>query len=114
MSGAANLGRCAAIALALLAAGGAQAEIFSACSAKATRDGFVALRDRPSPAGGLLARMRPGEIVVVEVKNNHVVRSGDWLRVSHFPGEAMPNPGDPGFEKVKRGWAKDKLIDDCG
>lgn len=114
MSGTANFGRCAAIALALLAPSGAQAEIFSACSAKATRDGFVALRDRPSPSGGLIARMHPGEIVVIEVKNNDFVRSGGWVRVSYSPGEAMPNPGDPGFEKVKRGWAKDRLIDECG
>ena len=116
MSGMMNLGRCAAVAFALLAgaATGAKAEIFSVCSAMPTPDGFVALRDSPSPSGRLLAKIHPGEIVVIEVKNNAYVRSGGWARVSYFPGEEMPNPGDKGYEKVKRGWAKDKLVDECG
>ncbi|QGM98605.1 hypothetical protein [Methylocystis parvus] len=103
-----------AVILPLFAATGARTEIFSACSVQSTPDGFVALRDGPSPTAKLLAKMHPGEIVVVDVKNNAYIRSAGWLRVSHFPGEATPNPGDPDFDKVKRGWAKDKLIDDCG
>jgi len=109
-----KIGRSAAVAVLLLWATGAKAEIFSACSVLPTPDGFVALREKPSPSGRLIAPMHPGEIVVIDVKDNDFVRSGGWVRVSYFPGEAMPNPGDPGFEKVKRGWAKDKLVDECG
>jgi len=109
-----RMARAVAAALALVSAGGARAEIFNVCSVMATPDGFVALRDSPSLSGQLLAKMHPGEIVVIEVKDGRLVRSGGWARVSHYPGEAMPNPGEPGYEKVKRGWAKDRLVDECG
>lgn len=106
--------RPTAVAFALLWANGGRAEIFSACTVLPTPDGFVALRDRPSPSGRLIAKMHPGEIVVIDVKDGRLVRSGGWARVSHFPGEAMPNPGELNYAKVRRGWAKDKLIDECG
>lgn len=107
------IGKVAAAAFALLSTG-ASAEIFNVCSVMPTPDGFVALRDSPSPSGRLIAKMHPGEIVVIEVKDGRLVRSGGWARVSHYPGEAMPDPGEPNFDKVKRGWAKDKLVDECG
>jgi hypothetical protein len=103
----------AGVALAL-SASGAQAEVFSVCSVMPTPDGFVALRDNPSPAGGLIARMHAGEIAVIDVKGGRFVQSGGWLKISHYPGEVFPNPGDPEYRKVKRGWVKSKLVDECG
>ncbi len=109
-----EIGRPMVLALALFAASAARAEIFNVCSVLPTPDGFVALRDSPSPSGRLLARMHPGEIVVIDVKDGRLVRSGGWARVSHFPGEVMPNRGEPNYDRVRRGWAKDKLVDECG
>jgi hypothetical protein len=105
--------RLATVAFAL-SASGAKAEIFSVCSVLPTTDGFVALRDNPSPSGRLVARMHPDEVVVIDVKGDKLVRSGGWLRISYYPGPAFPKPGDHEFENVRRGWAKDKLIDECG
>lgn len=102
------------MALAISTASAADAEIFSACSVMPTPDGFVALRDRPSPTGRLITKMHPGEIVVIDVKDNKLVRVNGFARVSHYPGEAMPLPGEKEFAKVRRGWAKDKLVDECG
>lgn len=109
-----NIRQVAALALMLFSASGARAEVFNVCSVMPTRDGFVALRDSPSPSGRLITKMHPGEIVVIDVKDGRLVRSGGWARVSHYPGEAMPNPSEPKFDKVKRGWAKDKFVDECG
>lgn len=108
------MARIAAVALACVCGGGAQAEIFSVCSVMPTPDGFVALRDSPSPSGRLIARMHPDEVVIVDVKGGRLVRSGGWLRISHYPGAAFPKAGDPEYRRVSRGWAKDKLIDECG
>jgi hypothetical protein len=109
-----KIGRAAAVALAFCSASGAKAEIFSVCSALPTPDGFVALRDSPSPSGRLIARMHSDEIVVIDVKGGKLVRSGGWLSVSHYPGPAFPKPGDPDFGRVRHGWAKDRLIGECG
>lgn len=112
------IARFAALLLSLLlplfATAGARAEIFSACSVLPTPDGYVALRDSPSPSGRLLARMHPDEIVVIDVKGHDFVRSDGWLRVSHYPGPAFPARGAPEFAKVRRGWAKDRLVGECG
>lgn len=109
-----NALKAGGVALLLCFATGAKAEIFSACSVMPTPDGFVALRDAPSPSGRLIAKMHPGEIVVIDVKDGKLVRVNGFARVSHYPGEAMPLPGEKEFAKVQRGWAKDKLVDECG
>ncbi|WP_457797267.1 hypothetical protein [Methylocystis sp. S23] len=114
MSSLLETGRWTAVAVALLSTSGARAEVFNVCSVLPTPDGFVALRDSPSPSGRLVARMHPDEVVVIDMARGAPVRSSGWLRVSHFPGAAFPNPGDPEFAKVRRGWAKDKLVDECG
>ncbi len=92
----------------------AGAETFAACSVKPTKDGFVALRARPAHDARVVAKMRPEQVVVLDLKNREYVRSGGWVSLSWFPGEAMPNPGDIGHDRVKRGWASYELIDDCG
>ncbi|MDF2118891.1 SH3 domain-containing protein [Roseiarcaceae bacterium H3SJ34-1] len=105
-----------ALVVSLFAASTAHAEIFNACGVKETKDGFVALRDKPSPSARLVTRMKAGEVLVIDKtrKGNGLVRSGKWFRAAHYPGEAMPNPGDPGFKDVKRGWVHTDLVDDCG
>jgi hypothetical protein len=105
-----------AVALSLFAMTGARAEIFNACGVKPTKDGFAALRDKPLPTARLVTRMKAGEVLVIDLnkKGDGVVKSGKWFRVSHYHGEAMPNPGDPGFKDVNRGWVHTDLIDDCG
>ena len=102
----------AALTLASLAP--ARAETFTACSVKPTPDGFVALRAKPSRDAPVIGKMLPEQIVVLDLKNYEYVRSGGWISLSWFPGEAMPNRGDKGYDKVRRGWASYELIDDCG
>ncbi len=100
----------------LLAAGlaSARAEQFTVCTVMKTSDGFAALREKPSRDGKMIVKMLPGEIVDMELKNGKVIKQGKWFRIAHFPGVEMPNPGDPGYEKVRRGWAHGSVFDECG
>jgi hypothetical protein len=102
------------VVLAVGLAGSARAELFTACTVMPTADGFVALRAKPSLKGRILARMRAGEVVVIETKNGKYVESGSWIRVSHYPGEEMPLPSDAEFKDVRTGWAKSRFVDECG
>ena len=95
-------------------AGGARAEVFHICSVRETKDGFVALRSAPKKDAPVIAKMIPGQMTVIDVKNYKPVKSGNWVSVSWYPGEVMPDPGEPGYDKVKRGWMSYELIDDCG
>lgn len=104
--------------LLLVAASGA-AMAQNVCTARATPDGFVALRDSPSAKGKLVVKMVPDDMVVIDrdprFPSGYVpVQRGQWLKASHFRGEEFPEPGDPGYEKVRRGWVHEKLITDCG
>ena len=53
----------------LALAGAARAETFTACSVKPTKDGFVALRAKPSHDAPVIAKMRPEQIVLLDLKN---------------------------------------------
>lgn len=103
-----------AVALTAAFAGAARAEVFHICSVRETKDGFVALRSAPKKDAPVVAKMVPGQMTVIDVKNYKPVKSGNWVSVSWYPGEVMPDPGEPGYEKVKRGWMSYELIDDCG
>ena len=105
-----------ALVVSLFTAPFARAEVFNACGVKETKDGFVALRDKPAPSARLVTRMKAGDVLVIDKtkKGDGLVKSGKWYRASHYHGEAMPNPGDPGFKDVNRGWVYTDLIDDCG
>jgi len=103
-----------AAALTAAFAGAAQAEVFHICSVRETKDGFVALRSAPKKDAPVVAKMVPGQMTVIDVKNYKPVKSGNWVSISWYPGEVMPDPGEPGYEKVKRGWMSYELIDDCG
>jgi len=104
-----------AIALTLAGTAPARAGIGNACEVKETKDGFVAVRAAPNPKGALVSKATPGQIVevVVDSKQNPVAR-GRWWRVRHYPGEAMPLPGEPEFKDIREGWMHSALIDGCG
>jgi len=104
----------AAAMLALCAAAPARAEVFSICSVRETKDGFVALRAAPRKDAPVVAKMVPGQMTVLDVKNYKLVKSGNWVSLSWYPGEVMPDPGEPGHDKIRRGWTSYELIDDCG
>ncbi|HRE20367.1 MAG TPA: hypothetical protein PKW21_04960 [Rhabdaerophilum sp.] len=93
---------------------GARAEQFTVCTVMKTSDGFAALREKPSRDAKMIVKMLPGEIVDMELRNGKVIKQGKWFRIAHFPGVEMPNPGDPGYEKVRRGWAHGSVFDECG
>ena len=52
------------------------------CNIKHTFDGFVALRDRPSPKGKLLGRMKPGDEVLIGLGEK-----GNWIEVTWWKGQ---------------------------
>jgi hypothetical protein len=109
-----------ALAAGLLALGlqGASAETsytgFFVCTVKPTSDGFVALRSAPSAASRMITQIIPGQMVVIERKGYVAVQSGNWFRVAHHPGAVFPNPGDPEYKNVQKGWVNSRLIEDCG
>jgi polynucleotide 5'-kinase involved in rRNA processing len=85
-----------------------------ACELKETSDGFVALRSGPSAKTRLVARMKPNEVIAIErTESLELVMRGKWAKAEYFPGEEMPNPGEPGSEKIRRGWVNFDLIDGC-
>ncbi len=105
-----------AVATFVLAVGlsGARAEQFTVCTINKTSDGFAALREKPSRDAKMLVKMLPGEIVDMQKKGGDVIKKGKWFYIAHFPGVEMPNPGDPGYEKVRKGWAHTSVFDECG
>ena len=98
-----------------LTATAALAGIGNSCEVKETPDGFVAVRAQPSAKGALVAKARPGQMVeIVTMRNGQPRSSGDWVRVRHYPGETIPDKGEPGFKDVREGWMYRRLIDGCG
>jgi len=87
---------------------------FFVCSVKPTSDGFVALRSGPSAQSRMITRIVPGEMVVIERKGYVAIESGNWSRVSQYPGEVFPKPGDPAYKNVRRGWVNSRFIAECG
>lgn len=101
-------------ALAFAAPGVARAEVFNVCEIRQTADGWVALRSTPSVSGQIVARMVPGHVLVLDRTGNTLVMRGKWFRAAYYPGEAMPNPGDPGHDKIRKGWVHTSVVGDCG
>jgi hypothetical protein len=87
----------------VLHAGPADATTY--CYVRQTSDGFVALRAGPDPGSRLLARMRPGEEVLLDAGRN-----GTWQQVylmrrtGRDDGYFGPSPG---------GWVHSGLIHRC-
>lgn len=97
----------AALAAGALAPLAAPASATGFCDIRSTRDGFVALRAGPSPDARLLARMRPGD----EVMLGHE-RSGPWQQVTYWSGRTRLAEG---FARGRAGWVHSRLISqECG
>lgn len=100
--------------ISLFAPASARAEVFNVCEIRQTSDGWVALRSTPGTSGQVVARMAPGHVLVLDRTGNKLVMRGKWYRASYFPGEVMPNPGDPGHDKIRKGWVHTSVVGDCG
>ncbi|MCZ8183173.1 MAG: hypothetical protein O9322_09410 [Beijerinckiaceae bacterium] len=86
----------------LLTSGGA-ARATAFCEVKATRDGFVALRDAPSTRGKLIRRLEAGEMVQLDSTRPN---PRGWKAVIFRAGEGG---------KDQPGWVSAGLIErECG
>jgi hypothetical protein len=92
----------------------ATAEVFNVCEILPTPDGFVALRDKPSIKGKLLARMHPGDMAVIDVKDGNYVQIGQWIRISYHRHDPKIKVAEDSYIFVSKGWAHTKFIDECG
>jgi hypothetical protein len=73
------------------------------CDVRPTRDGFVALRDAPSPDGRLIRRIKSGEDVQLDRERP---ARGNWMSVYYRGPDRSLN---------LRGWVNQRLIGDtCG
>ena len=82
-----------------------QAHATGFCNIKHTFDGFVALRDRPSPKGKLLGRMKPGDEVLIGLGEK-----GNWIEVTWWKGQ---DRFEKGYEHTSgHGWVNSRLIEE--
>lgn len=84
------------------------------CDIQKTPDGFMALRAEPNAKGKLVARMRPGDEVML---NTTVDDKNGWTRVYWWKGGRFTPGGDfKGLGKANgQGWVYGKLLGDvCG
>ncbi len=99
------------IAGALFATGSARATEF--CGIRKTPDGFIALRAEATAKGKLVARMKPGDEVML---NNIVEEKNGWARVYWWKGGRFHGQTVKGIESADgQGWVNSKLLgDECG
>ena len=72
---------------------------------------FVALRERPDARGKLVARMKPGDEVML---NNTVADKNGWTRV-YWKGGRFQGQTVKGIEAADgQGWVNSKLLGECG
>lgn len=85
------------------------------CTVQESPDGFVALRDGPSPTSAEIARAKPGEALVIQKNDNgDLIETEKWISVFHFPGEVIPDEKDPAYSQGRIGWMHRSFVDDCG
>lgn len=103
---------CAAAVLIALAA---PAEARYACAVKRTSDGFVALREGPSPRHTMIARMRPQELVGLlhPDRGDDVVSQGNWFFATWYPGTRRTAFEIPAMNAAtaRTGWVNYSLLD---
>lgn len=97
----------AAAALALNALIALPASATSFCNIKRTSDGFGALRAGPDANARLLARMRPGDEVMLGMNER-----GPWQQVTFWRGQTRHQDG--GFARGQSGWVHRSLLGECG
>lgn len=99
------------LALAAVAAATQSATAQNAsCELAATKDGFVALRDRPSARAKLLVRMDPKGAVIPRTDRRRW-QSGNWILVSYWRPEVDFRTA---LYSGPVGWMNRKLHDGCG
>ena len=103
----------AAAIAAAIGAGAVPAAAAEFCDIAKTADGFIALRARPAADGPLVARMRPGDEVMI---NNTVAARNGWSRVWWWKGGRFEGQKVKGLDKASgQGWVNSKLLGDgCG
>lgn len=80
------------------------------CVVEETSDGFVALRDAPSTAGRILARMTVDGYFRQVLRNGRPVRQGNWIHVVY----GAPDKSDAEIEQSgPRGWMNQRLSAGC-
>lgn len=77
------------------------------CNLRTSPDGFVALRAAPSPQARLIARMKPGDEVLVGLR-----QQGRWVEVTWWRGQDRHVKG---YHHIAgKGWANTRWIqEDC-
>lgn len=82
------------------------------CAVKATKDGFVALRDGPAASNRLIARMKGGELVGLLHPPDYdgIVRKGNWIFVRYVPGAMFAKANEADYDKAIPGWVNNSLI----
>ena len=96
----------------LFGSGPARATAF--CNIPSMPDGFLALRDQPSAKGKLVARMKEGDEVMLNIT---VPDKNGWTRVYWWKGGRFNDDGSfKGIGKANgQGWVSSKLLgDECG
>jgi Bacterial SH3 domain len=82
-----------------------QAQATGFCNIKRTPDGFVALRDRPTPKGKLLGRMKSGDEVLIGLGEK-----GNWIEVTWWKGQ---DRFEKGYHHTSgHGWVNSRLIEE--
>jgi hypothetical protein len=94
-----------AFAVSLFAIVPAKAALY--CDVPSTPEGFVALRDKPSTRGHVVANMKAGD--EVQLLEGH---GGKWVEVLHWHGQDRKNPTRA--TDTRRGWVQARLIGACG
>jgi hypothetical protein len=93
----------------------AQAAATDVCVTATTPDGFVAVRAAPRAEAAIVVRAKPGEALVIQkTAGGEDVRSGQWLRVFHFPDAVIPERSDLRYRQGKLGWMHRRFVIDCG
>jgi hypothetical protein len=95
----------AVFTLTIFAATPTRAALF--CDIPQNPDGFVALRDKPSPKGKVIVQMKAGdEVQLLEGSR------GKWVEVLHWHAQDRLKPGRKG--DTRQGWVQARLIGACG
>lgn len=91
---------------ALMQATPAAATVF--CGLKKTKDGFVALRDGPRADAKLIVKMKRGDEVQIDQREE-----GDWIEVTWWRGDDRLSKRFGG--RGRQGWMNRALVDElCG
>ena len=83
------------------------------CDIRKTRDGFIALRAKPDAGAAMVARMKPGDEVMID---NEVAARNGWSRVYWWSGGRAQGDKMKGLDQTNgKGWVNSKLLgDECG